>query len=194
MHLLTQGGRHFDFDCPQPNMVSVEDVAHALSGLNRFRGHGRYPFSVALHSVAVADYLAGCGESAEIQLAGLLHDAHKAFLGDVPEPIVVTPYYHALKARTQAAVALALGVTLDELHAPAVRQANLVARAMEADALLPPDPMRQDGSESVSEAMKAQMMRPVWLPSSTVAELFLQRYADLRHAADWSRAAARLPH
>jgi uncharacterized protein len=67
---------------PDPEMISIEDIAHALSMQPRFGGHLPVFYSVAQHSVQTA-YSVGN----EIRLAALLHDASEAYLIDVPRPV-----------------------------------------------------------------------------------------------------------
>lgn len=86
-YILTRSGRQFNFANPHPSMVVLDDVAHALANLNRFTGHTGYAYSVAQHSVAVSRFLELTGEPLIIQLAGLLHDAHEAYFGDISAPM-----------------------------------------------------------------------------------------------------------
>jgi hypothetical protein len=86
-YILTRSGLQFNFVNPQPTMVVLDDVAHALANINRYTGHTGYAYSVAQHSVAVSRYLDITGEPAIIQLAGLLHDAHEAYFGDISAPM-----------------------------------------------------------------------------------------------------------
>ena len=67
--------------------LSIEEVAHSLARLARFSGHtrGAVPYSVAQHSVHVAEHLSGFGQ--QVELDGLLHDAHEALLGDITSPV-----------------------------------------------------------------------------------------------------------
>lgn len=55
------------------------DIALSLSNMNR--AAGRFPWSVAQHSLLVARML-----PPELVLEGLLHDAHEAITGDIPTP------------------------------------------------------------------------------------------------------------
>lgn len=77
----TASGSAFPLLAPTPERVYWPDIIFSLAHVNRFNGHvGQY--SVAQHSVLVADQLLP-----QWRLYGLLHDAHEAFVGDVPTPI-----------------------------------------------------------------------------------------------------------
>lgn len=65
----------------------IEVIAHALAQINRFTGHASRPYSVAEHSLLVADIVRDAGHSCHAQRAALMHDAHEAFCGDVASPI-----------------------------------------------------------------------------------------------------------
>lgn len=65
----------------------IEVIAHALAQINRFTGHSSRPYSVAEHSLLVADIVRDAGHNCHAQRAALMHDAHEAFCGDVASPI-----------------------------------------------------------------------------------------------------------
>jgi len=75
-------GLLIDIKRPTVDMICIEDIANALSKICRFGGHSNDFYSVAQHSVIVANlapsYL--CREA-------LLHDATEAYLGDVIKPL-----------------------------------------------------------------------------------------------------------
>lgn len=71
--------------CPlhmEPDDVCIEDIAHALSLINRFTGHTQKPYSVSQHSVMV-----GALCSPDFRLDGLLHDATEAYITDISRPL-----------------------------------------------------------------------------------------------------------
>jgi uncharacterized protein len=78
-------GLYVDLSNPDPALITIKDIAAHLAGLRRFTGHS--PVSVAEHSVIVADMLRDSGASLEIQFAGLMHDAHEAYIGDISRPM-----------------------------------------------------------------------------------------------------------
>lgn len=70
-----------------PDDVCIEDIAHHLSLACRYNGAVPYHYSVGQHSLLVADLLMLHGADPRLELAGLLHDASEAYLGDVTTPI-----------------------------------------------------------------------------------------------------------
>lgn len=76
-------------------LIDIVDIAHSLALQCRFVGHCLVFYSVAEHSILVADTVAkirlsyvGTKEDAnKTLLAALLHDAAEAYLGDIARPI-----------------------------------------------------------------------------------------------------------
>lgn len=129
--ILTASGVYFDFTQPESYEYRIEAIAAALSKLCRFTGHVRQFYSVAQHSVLVSRLV-----PAEQALAGLLHDASEAFLGDVSSPLkALLPEYKTLERRVEQAIARAFGLPL-ELPAE-VKHADMVALMTEEAQLMP---------------------------------------------------------
>ena len=82
--IATYSGRQFWSLDPRPADVDIIDIAHGLALTNRFNRQCKFPYSVAQHSVLLAD---NC--PAEMALLALLHDAHEAYspYGDVARPV-----------------------------------------------------------------------------------------------------------
>ena len=70
-----------------PDDVSLADIAHALSNLTRFTGHGMEFYSVARHAVHVSYEVEARGGGLDAVRWGLLHDATEAYIADVPAPV-----------------------------------------------------------------------------------------------------------
>lgn len=80
--IITYSGLKFYHLDPKPEMVSVEDIAHALSQLCRWTGHTRFHYSVAQHSVYASLIC-----PPEIAFDLLMHDTSEAYLGDMNRPL-----------------------------------------------------------------------------------------------------------
>jgi 5'-deoxynucleotidase YfbR-like HD superfamily hydrolase len=99
--IVTYSGRSINLLDPQPELIDLKDIAHALAYLCRFNGHTRSFYSVADHSIRVAEQL-----PAPLRLAGLLHDATEAYLGDVIQPLKgLLPGYTVLEESMWQAIA-----------------------------------------------------------------------------------------
>jgi len=91
---------------PDFTMIYLADIAVGLSRAMRFGGHTKKPYSVAEHSIwcmQEAEIL--YPDDTELPFKILLHDAHEAYLCDVPSP--VKQYIHAyglIADKLQAAI------------------------------------------------------------------------------------------
>lgn len=79
----TYMGEKFHITRPSPDAICIDDIAHALSNQCRFNGHCKTFYSVAEHSVLMAQrHLLYTPDDHTLLLAMLLHDAAEAYLGD----------------------------------------------------------------------------------------------------------------
>lgn len=85
--IITASGKQFDIIRPQADQIDLYDIARSLSHVCRYNGHLPTFYSIAEHSVRVADWLAHKGTSPLVQLTGLLHDAAEAYVGDLIRPL-----------------------------------------------------------------------------------------------------------
>lgn len=105
-HIRLISGALFNPLEPELETFPIDVIAHALSHICRFTGHTRWFYSVAQHSVIVADMLAD-QYGAEHGRYGLLHDAPEAFVADVSRPVKHHPTlggYRAIENRLQRAI------------------------------------------------------------------------------------------
>ena len=99
--ISTGSGRFFDLLRPEEYDYDIEEIAGALSNLCRYTGHVNRFYSVAEHSVLVSRLLPD-----KLALAGLLHDASEAFVGDVSSPLKrLLPEYRKIEENIQEAIA-----------------------------------------------------------------------------------------
>ena len=87
--MVTYTGKKFSFTSPRAEDVDIEDIAHSLSMLARFNGHTPSFYSVAEHSVLMAQKLLEARTSTDCFLAyvALLHDSVEAYTGDIIRPL-----------------------------------------------------------------------------------------------------------
>lgn len=87
--LLTHTGREHSLTAlPHPdNAPSIAEIAWSLAHINRYTGHARRAYSVAEHSLLVADIAIAMGASKLTELVCLWHDAHECIVGDVASPV-----------------------------------------------------------------------------------------------------------
>ena len=70
-----------------PYKPSLSEIGHSLAHINRFTGHAKRAYSVAEHSLLVADMANADGMGTMVELCALMHDAHESITGDVATPI-----------------------------------------------------------------------------------------------------------
>lgn len=138
--ILTAGGHEVDMRSPRPGAITLADISHHLSLINRFCGATRRPYSVAEHSLLVCQIL-----EREYHLnchglfAGLMHDAHEAYTNDLATPAKAQIEGWAnFEGRLERIVRSCFGIhTAAYTHRDAIRHADLLALATEREQLLP---------------------------------------------------------
>jgi uncharacterized protein len=139
----TASGRAVPLLNPQPDDISLPDIAESLSKICRFTGHTQAFYSVAQHSVLVHDLL-----PPPARAYGLLHDAHEAYIGDLSTPLKWAleqlgdgAGFATLRERFDSAIHAAAGLEWPAPPAIAalVKAADLCALATEKRDLLKTD-------------------------------------------------------
>lgn len=175
--ILTSSGHYFDFIHPERSYFGIETIAHALSNICRFTGHTRELYSVAQHCVLVSLIV-----PEEDAMAGLLHDAPEAFIGDVATPLKnLLADYQVIEERVERAVLARFGV----FGLPAsVKTADRILLATELRDLMPAHddvwPIIADVEPMID------VIKPMSAAEARVA--FLDRYEAVRLCDQWARA------
>ena len=167
--ILTASGHYFNLLTPDDNIIEIDDIAHALSNCCLFAGHTREFYSVAQHSVLVSQIL-----PPEHQLAGLLHDATKAYIGDVTYPLKQQlPDYISLEYWIEGSIFYRF--CIPHPMPDCVKVADLRLLATEQRDLMP-NPGRNwevlSGIEPLSNHITP-------LPPAQAKQLFLDRFEEL---------------
>lgn len=84
--IRTYTGIYINVFDPKPEMIDIEDIAHALASEPRWGGHLPYVYSVAQHSVMCMRNMPH-NSSRKRLLQALMHDGSEAYLRDISSPI-----------------------------------------------------------------------------------------------------------
>lgn len=168
-YVSTFSGNRFYPLRPHIDKVAIEDIAHGLAYQCRFNGQTKTFYSIAQHSLIVADLV-----PPPLRLAALLHDAAEAYLGDMVKPLkVLLPEFAALEDKVTAIIAGTYGIDFSD-YAP-IKRADLIALATEKRDLMPHSAERWAYLDGIAP-----------LPGIIVAmdpgeakQRFLQRYGEL---------------
>lgn len=183
---------------PDMHSLSEHDIAYSLGGTRRYNGHAPIPISVAEHSCIVADAIAESmgvsssditkaakvrrwpRETIKTVYAGLMHDAHEAYIGDIVAPMkaVLGEPFRDLEHRMQAACAQRFGVTDDPAVRAIVRRYDYAALCVEHLDFFAAKARRDWQLVYDREAMQHTRSPLGWAPTRASAE-FLRRFRAL---------------
>jgi hypothetical protein len=190
--ILTHSGKPFDLLKPQAAQINPLDIAHALSMICRFNGHCYRHYSVAQHSLLVADIIKSQGHDPEIQLLALLHDAAEAYVGDMTRPLKLwlrqdtdgESDYDLVEQGVWHAICAQFG--LDPVLPDCIHIADMIALATEKRDLLPDHPTAWECLHGITPH---NIELDNWTPSQA-AQTFHHRLLDLLTTTHRARAAA----
>jgi len=187
-HMLTCSGIDFVPGALRIREVRIADIAHALSLICRFGGHSAEHYSVAQHSLLVVRILEAMEAPPEALLCGLLHDAHEAYVGDVPTPIkaMLGTAWNGLEHQAESAVLDAFGLrqSMNDWR-DLVTHADRVALATERRDLLRFD-IKINLPWSILQGVEPFPLQTAggWGDCRHWAEAFLERFVRLREACE----------
>jgi hypothetical protein len=172
----TYTGVMFNFLDPKQEDIKIEDIAHSLSLQCRFTGHCKYFYSVAEHSVAVADLLIKKYGDRKLALAGLLHDASEAYLSDLASPWKqYLDHYDIVENNIEAHLDIKFGIDLRDKR---IKEADIIMLSQEAHQLLPSKGDSWGWGENWGG--RPELVEPVaCLPPAMAKNLFLAWYKQL---------------
>lgn len=176
--IQTYTGRAFDLLDPQQHSVDIADIAHSLARQCRFNGHCQFFYSVAQHSVLIAQWLRRVGASPKTQLYGLLHDAPEAYVGDMPRPLKkLLPEFRDIETRVAVTVLKRFGLRLIDIpHEVHLADARILLDERKAlMGLCQRAWTGMDGLEPLGVVIEP------WLPGKAT-DAFLTMYVDLQEA------------
>lgn len=165
--IQTYTGIEFNFLHPTPDMICIEDIAHALSCAPRFGGHTLQFYSVAQHSIHVSRLV-----PPELAKAALLHDAAEAYVLDVMTPLKrLLPEYQRIYDGVERAVMERFNVRFDHEE---IKRADAIALATEKRDLMTP----VDWWKTAGEADASQM--DVAVDPYLAKRCFLRRWLEVK--------------
>lgn len=185
--MLTHTGAAVELEWMAPDTLSILDVAHHVAQINRFSGAALRPYSVAEHSLLVAEIAErelGLRDPTAL-LAALLHDAHEAYVGDMSTPLklVIGQAWTRTEARAAFAVRRRFGVdAAHALHFAHIHRADRMALATErAQLMAPSGPPWQclHGYPAVTWVRLADRAHMSW---EDWRQAFIDRFAELNYA------------
>ncbi|MFZ4874636.1 phosphohydrolase [Janthinobacterium sp. Mn2066] len=178
-YVSTYSGNRFYPLRPHIDKVAIEDIAHGLAYQCRFNGQTQVFYSVAQHSLIVAQLV-----PPRLKLAALLHDAAEAYLGDMVKPLkVLLPEFAALEDKVSAIIAATYELDFSD-YGP-IKHADLIALATEKRDLMPHSVERWaylDGITPLPGIIVA-------MDPSVAKQRFLQCFAQLQDRGADSRLA-----
>ncbi|MEM7296366.1 MAG: hypothetical protein AAF330_07075 [Pseudomonadota bacterium] len=170
--ILCRSGAYFDFQTPEASSFTIDDIAHGLAHICRFTGQCRAFYSVAEHSIHASHIVPG-----KYAFEALMHDAPKAFIGDVARPLKkVLPDYQRIEERVERAVLGRFGLSLP--MSSAVKSADLVMLKAEQTQAMG----NADAWADIHWIEVADIALEFW-PPMEAKRRFLERFEELRGLA-----------
>lgn len=161
----TYGGRPVNPWHVRKEDIDIKAIAHSLSLICRYNGHCKEFYSVADHSIRVAEIV-----EPKYRLAALLHDAAEAYLGDVIRPLKYNlSVVQEAEEKALKVVMSKFGVDFSEDVREAIKQADNIVGATEGRDLM----YHVEDWGKLPEPLK-EKIKPL---SSRIAEItFLYRF------------------
>jgi len=148
--------------------IDIKDIAHALSLICRYGGHCKKFYSVAEHSIRVAENV-----DQKYKLAALLHDAAEAYIGDNIRPVKYNiPVLQSVEDEILPIIMSRFSVKWDKRTMEVVREADNIVGATEGRDLM----YHVEDWGNLPEPLKDKII-PLELPYS-VERFFITKFLD----------------
>ncbi|MEM7619519.1 MAG: hypothetical protein AAF228_03505 [Pseudomonadota bacterium] len=177
----TASGHVFYFG-DNDQLVYIQDIATGLAKICRFAGATTSFYSVAQHSILVAEIVLINTKDYKKAFYALLHDAHEAFVGDITMPAkcainnaIGWDVIAAITEQADEAIFRSFGLKypIDEATTNAIKQADRMALATERrDVLIETNDNWGDLPPPYRRVIKP------W-PWTVAEEKFLEKFAEL---------------
>jgi hypothetical protein len=137
-------GSGFDILNPDPDLVNLNDIALGLSRQSRFAGQGDIYYSVAEHAIlalAISRGYLGILQPLpkEEQIAVFMHDAHEAYIRDLPSPLKQHfPEYNKIGERLDQCIAERFSIA--GFDSDNIREIDMITLSIEAWKWMPAKP------------------------------------------------------
>jgi 5'-deoxynucleotidase YfbR-like HD superfamily hydrolase len=174
--IITYTGEKFYHLNPQPEMVHINDIAHALSQTCRWTGHSKFHYSVAQHSW-YCSYLV----PVEDALAALLHDSSETYLGDMNRPLKhftpAGPAYLEIEEQVERVIFEKFGVPYPLPES--VKEADTqMLYAEKAQLMRVTEATKYEAKKWGRDETEANVRIERWTPRRA-EKMFLKRFAEL---------------
>jgi uncharacterized protein len=176
--IRTFTGLKFQHSNPQPEMICVQDIAHALSQLCRYAGHCRTFYSVGQH-VVYCSWIT----PPEHALWALCHDGEEFATVDLPSPFKHLPGMEAFRTYANAIQKVIIAkFGLPATEPAAVKAADMLLLVTEQRDLMP-------HSDSSFPGIAPLKQRIIPWSCRKAERVFLLRFAELTGAklSVWQR-------
>jgi len=162
----TYSGGKLHFLNPQPEEIQITDIAHALSLTCRFGGQCKSFYSVAEHSIRVAEIV-----PPKYKLQALLHDASEAYLPDLPRPIKAKlPEFKSMELIILYNIWLRFGISKILRGEKVIKGADNILLATEARDLM----SNMDNWAPLPEPLREKILP--WKSQQYVEAVFLRKF------------------
>lgn len=175
--ITTYKGYQLDFADPNPELISIFDIAQGLSNTCRFAGQCTPFYSVAEHCL----YLSKMFNNPTYKLAALLHDAAEAYMTDLPTPLKqMLPDYINVEKKLLTIIFSKLGVgdLFNIINTPLFKKAEEQLLATEVKELL----TNSDGWEFIEKPLPKSQLEIMCYSPGVASELYLTAHRDLIYA------------